>query len=190
MQTDTIDNVVLPAAISSYSSNYTELGKSNEFISILARENRWKTEGRTSRSYSAWGTETVNTNEVLWQEGTRPWHLSRLSISRNCITSWTGRSIALRAWSVRFTSAIIRVSAIISSSLWPESPFPFRATRFFVSSFPAEVELKSHKERVPFLAAVSFEAHLSPLISILMVYSSRSVDDLGLCAQTFPALLG
>lgn len=91
---------------------------------------------------------------------------------------------------MRFTSAIIRVSAIISSSLWPGLPYPLHTTRFFVSSFPAKVELKSHKERVPFLAAVSFEAHLSPLISILMVYSSRSVDDLGLCAQTFPALLG
>lgn len=61
---------------------------------------------------------------------------------------------------------------------------------FLRTLLSADPELKSHKDQVPFLAAVSFEAHLSPLISILMVYSCRSVDDFTVCGNVCSKVLG
>lgn len=40
-----------------------------------------------------------------------------------------------------------------------------------------DLELKSHKTQVSFLAATSFQLHLSSLISILMGYSCRLAHD-------------
>lgn len=78
-----------------------------------------------------------------------------------------------------FSDSIVRVSVLTSRSHSPCSHLP-RDTPLRIL-FSASPELKSHKERVSFLAAVSFEAHLSPLISILMVYSCRPADDPTVC---------
>jgi len=48
----------------------------------------------------------------------------------------------------------------------------------------ADLELKSHKAQVPFLATVSFQLHLSSLISILMGYSCWLAHDSAVVTQT------
>lgn len=47
-----------------------------------------------------------------------------------------------------------------------------------------DLELKSHKTQVSFLAATSFQLHLSSLISILMGYSCRHSRTIPPCAVT------
>lgn len=120
----------------------------------------------------------VNTNEALWQGGARARHSLRVSISQNCITGSTCRDVPTQGVLAGRASLERNYTRIRDNF---ELSFRFSRSVRHVSSYPplpAEAELKSHKELVPFLAAVSFQAHLSPLISILMVYSCRPVDDL------------